>query len=72
MLKKLKINVKLIVKHLNIKLKLLMKSFNFSQFHKHILRRSSSQTFFKIGALNPLTSNVPHHIETSQLIYSAN
>ena len=22
--------------------------------------------------LNPLTTNVPHHIETSQLIYSAN
>ena len=66
-LKKLKINVKFIVKHLNVKEKLLMNSFNFFQFHEHSLRSRSSQMFYKIGALNPLMTNVTHRIETSQL-----
>ena len=35
----------------NVKLKLVMINFNFSQFHEHIFESSRSQTFFKIGAL---------------------
>ena len=30
------------------------------------------QMFFIIGVLNPLTINVPHHVETSQLICNIN
>ena len=36
---------------LNVKLKLLWINFNFSLFREHIFRSSSSQMFFKIGAL---------------------
>ena len=36
---------------LTVKLKLLMNSFNFSQFHEHIFRSSCLQIFFKIGTL---------------------
>ena len=35
----------------NVKLKLLMINFNFSQFHEHIFKSSRSQIFFKIGAI---------------------
>ena len=34
----------------NVKLKLLMNNFNFSQFHEHIFRSRRSQMFSKIGA----------------------
>ena len=32
----------------------------------------SSFVLFQVGPFNPLISNAPHHIETSQLIWTAN
>ena len=40
----------------NVKLKLLMIKFNFSQFHEHIFRSSRSQMFFKIGVFKSLAN----------------
>ena len=39
---------------------------------KHYQARAIAQAYFSKKPFNPLTTNVSHHIETSQLICSAN
>ena len=47
-----------------------MKMWDFQIWVKNCCDKNTIKTFFPL--LNPLTTNVPHHIETSQLICDTN